>query len=452
LGHGYWLRALSRGNLLVFADNENNTLREVARGGKKVVWVYKGEVGCPAVRLRNGNTLVGHALKINAMAEIEPDGKKVWETYFSLGYSDMELVYPLVRPGFDLPHPARFKMDTLRNRMRMLKSKNPLERIFSACYLVELFPKAPGLVPALTRALGDKEKQVREEAQGLLAKMGRKTIPFLVRALKEKDPLVREGAVCVLGKLGVKAGDTFRLLISALGDKDRRVRSAALWALPSLGKPPQVIIPALVKGLKDEDSDIRISAARWLESMGPKAKAAIPCLLKVVGGKELELRYWATLALGKIGRGNKEVRIALVKALREKTYFRIRFAAACALGDLGGEAELAVPALRQALWAIDVKDRNLALNIRSAVLQSLGQIGSGAKEAVPDIKKILNNEKEDPRLRIAAAEALGNLGPIAKGALQALRTIGRTPTVSYQLRKAALAAQKRVEGARNGKQ
>ena len=69
------VRKLENGNYLVCYSGKNR-VREYTPKGEMVLELKTGHLAFSAVRLPNGNTMVGH---INNVTEFDPKGKKVWE-------------------------------------------------------------------------------------------------------------------------------------------------------------------------------------------------------------------------------------------------------------------------------------------------------------------------------------------------------------------------------------
>ena len=125
----------------------------------------------------------------------------------------------------------------------------------------------------------------------------------------------------------------------------------------------------------------------------------------------------------------------------------VRAKAAKSLGEVGGAAKVAVPALGAAL-----ADRNL--DVRYWAASALKKIGPEAKRAIPGLISALktfpggNPELEGPEryfpdVRSVAAEALGAIGPAAKEAIPALREATKDKNSDVQA--AATEALKRIE-------
>ena len=90
-----------------------------------------------------------------------------------------------------------------------------------------------------------------------------------------------------------------------------------------------------------------------------------------------------------------------------------RMEAAFALGDIGCGAKSAVPVLVETLD--DDYD-----SVRMAAIYALGRIGPGAKDAVVPLTEILESESGDAILRESACSSLGDIGPEAESAIPVL--------------------------------
>src|SRR5262245_54292184 len=80
----------------------------------------------------------------------------------------------------------------------------------------------------------------------------------------------------------------------------------------------------------------------------------------------------------------------LVKALKEDKQYFVRARAAKTLGQLGSNAQSAVPALRAAL-----KDKEE--HVRESAAVALSKIGADAKDALPDLKAALKDKDSNVR-------------------------------------------------------
>ena len=87
----------------------------------------------------------------------------------------------------------------------------------------------------------------------------------------------------------------------------------------------------------------------------------------------------------------------------------VRSSAADALGDLGAEAKDAIPAL------IVVVQQEQDYWVRNRAIVALGNMGEAAKTAIPDLVALLKDS--DEKVHRIAAEALGEIGAEAISAL-----------------------------------
>jgi len=150
---------------------------------------------------------------------------------------------------------------------------------------------------------------------------------------------------------------------------------------------------SLVKIRIDPDGDVRWRAARGFEALGPAGESAVPTLIKLF--RDEPSRHNATAAL--VGIGKPAVRPLLLELAH--TDSRIRAEAVRALGAIGAEPDLVVPAL---LARVEDSDRS----VRSDAIRALGAFGQAAASAVPILTRLLTN----PYDTMDAAFALGGIG------------------------------------------
>ncbi|MHC4201263.1 MAG: HEAT repeat domain-containing protein [Planctomycetota bacterium] len=314
--------------------------------------------------------------------------------------------------------------------------------VLAAGALCKIGPAAKDAVPSLIKALEDEYEELRTSAACALSAVGapaaEKAVPVLIRRLRDDCPSVREAAAGALGTIGRGQEETVPALVKALRDDDRRVRYVAAWWLGEIGEAAKAVAPALVRALKEA------RAVRWLlihqdnpdwgekyghESIvcknciialgkiGPASKEVLPALVRTF---ELEEADWetcgvATKALAKIGKPSVP---SLVEALRDGSSW-VRWQVAVTLGEIGPEAEEAVPALVKALMREETDMRpgigRRHWYARKAAVEALGKIGP---VAVPALVEALQHKGS--ALRHAAAEALAGIGPRAKGAIPGL--------------------------------
>ena len=125
----------------------------------------------------------------------------------------------------------------------------------------------PSLTAALVEALGDADRQVREQAaMGLAATPGPEVIDPLLSALKDPDSQVREKAA--IGLAFRRDPKIIAPLLVAIEDSDSQVREKAAIALGASGDVRAV--GALTKAMKDPDSQVREKAVAGLILLGTR--------------------------------------------------------------------------------------------------------------------------------------------------------------------------------------
>lgn len=168
-----------------------------------------------------------------------------------------------------------------------------------------------------------------------------------------------------------------------------------------------VAISDLMAGLYDSGESVCLHAAYQLADCGARA---IPDLVNVLDEESQDVRRNACYALSAIGAPAVDF---LIPALEAKDWWA-RDAAAEVLGDMGLDAQKAVPALMSA-----VQDESEA--VRSHAAEALGTTGQRCDTAVPAL--IAASQDAEESVRRNAVFALTRLGPHAKDAVNALKNV-----------------------------
>jgi HEAT repeat protein/beta-lactamase regulating signal transducer with metallopeptidase domain len=246
----------------------------------------------------------------------------------------------------------------------------------------------PRMVAALTAALKDTDKEVRETAMHALVQLRDPSVfEPLIQALKDASYEVREQAAFGLGQLrDKKAVDP---LSAALKDEHPDVREQAAFALGQLRD--RSAIPALTAALKDANADVREQVIFALGQM--RDPATIDGLIIALRDTNADVREQAAFALGQIR--DKRAVTPLISALKD-SHADVREQAAFALGQIRDGA--AVEAL-----VIALKDS--AADVREQAAFALGQLRD------PRAIDGLTDALKDPQasVRQQAAFALGQL-------------------------------------------
>ncbi len=284
---------------------------------------------------------------------------------------------------------------------------------------IEVLAARPGFDAArLIPALGDDTGRVYPAVAALVARYGEEAIPELIRTLASGREELRRGAVLALQQMDRVAWPTLRL---SLVDPSHRVRLGAAQALEQSKWTPvddreefalryaledwdaivrmrKAAVPPLLAALQDPHFGIREEATRTLGRIGDVA--ALPPLLKLVlHDPEEEVRAAAGEALGRLGEPRAIP--SLRAALRDRSH-TVRLAAASALETFG--------------WLPETEEETIVLLLATEQWPLLVRLG---EPAVPALVRALADDYYG--IRTGAGEALLNLGPAGRQALEEAR-------------------------------
>jgi hypothetical protein len=148
-----------------------------------------------------------------------------------------------------------------------------LRKLAARC-LAKLGADAEPVVPQLTAALSDPNKEVRLYALDALGKVGKGGMGAVMDALRVKDPAVQVRAATILGSYGPDANSAVATLLSVMAeaDRDRRVQIAV--PLVKIDPAQTGVIKYLLDALNDSNDNTRRQAWVAVGIMGPNAKSA----------------------------------------------------------------------------------------------------------------------------------------------------------------------------------
>jgi HEAT repeat protein len=287
------------------------------------------------------------------------------------------------------------------------KDKNPRLRATVAGLLGPSWGEANRFVPALLRALEDKDNQVRETARNSIVAFRKEAQPFLDQQLRGKNDAQRLEAVQLLGRLGSEARSSARFLLLVLKEEDPALHLATVYALGRMDYHPKEAVPVLMDALKARkltEATLPLVAAH-----GRGAKDALPLVCGFLQDADWKIRRQAAWIIEQIGVDTEVGLPALTKALADKNELA-RAAAVQALGSARLLKDDVVPVLIKLL-------ADPSEEVQKSAILALGQFGSAAKAAVPLLHKIGRSTKEGRGirgegrdLRAACVVALGGIG------------------------------------------
>lgn len=294
-----------------------------------------------------------------------------------------------------------------------LSDDSPDARRCAAKALGKMGSAAVSSIPALSKAMSDKDQGVRLTVIDALSRVGQevsdKLRPAMLAATKDSSPQVREAGFKALNILKLKGPKVFAAVTAGVADKDDDVRLAAAAYVVDL-KEPATAVPALIAMSRLDDEDQRAEALEAFSSLGPRAAKAVPRLIEMLEDPEKSLQVTAAEALGNMGKAGFAAIPALEKAVAQK-YEDLSLEAIYTLRKFGPKAAVSTKTLVAALK----RDRL----IRWSAVGTLGLFGEGAKAAAPELVKVLKDL--DPGIRAAAAKSLSQIKAQDAATLKALR-------------------------------
>ena len=324
----------------------------------------------------------------------------------------------------------------ISNLIKKLDDENNRVRSNASYALGSLGSSAAEAVVPLLKLLGDEDPVVRLSGLKALEKIGNYAVPTLIKELSNDDLIVSGSAASILLKIGSpEAISPVKQMLPSLilMLKMPEIRPSLEKVIHQLG---QEIVPHLIILLEDPSSEIRLSVARIMGDIGQEAREGIPALVHCFKDPKWEVRSEAEKALGKIGKdavptliyqlenSDQDTKILAVKSLGrigrdassaivplikglQDSSSGVRWQSSTALRKIGEDV---VPDLIQEL-------KNPNLEVCHSAIRTLGQIGSDAEVAVPILIQLVQNDDESTR-RLSSTLATSSI------AIEALEQIG----------------------------
>ncbi|MHC4399851.1 MAG: HEAT repeat domain-containing protein [Planctomycetota bacterium] len=279
-------------------------------------------------------------------------------------------------------------------------------------------------LPALVQTLQHPKERVRQVAAEILGNMRSQAdaaIPALIEALTDESNVVREAAREALEDIAMPWGPTPDVLEAVDNNENRRLAVAALLGVEAaevkkrLLDEARTILAEHIDRLDDSDGMTRAWAAGALGPLGPLAAPALPKLRKMLRDEDVHARIEAAAALWQITGDSDAALPVLIEELNDP-YEDVRRGAAHALSSMGPDAETAAPALLRLL-------QDDQPHVRIAAAEALWKVSPGHDAVVPALTGLLDEgvfQYNDPS---AAALALAEIGSPAKAAVPELRKV-----------------------------
>ncbi len=265
-------------------------------------------------------------------------------------------------------------------------------------------------------------------------------VEHIVRILDGEHP---ETAFVALARIGPRAAPAIARLEELIVGEDQSLMILATITVACIDTERQqearVFIEYVFGGFEEfadsRESHTR-SICRFLTDVGPNAAFAAPAVIKhFLTGRETEELTWDVVeAVSAIGPPAADAAPYLVDSL------------VALFDDLSERNEDALVALGPTVIPLVIdalNDETRPAEHRWRCLRILGRFKSTASEAVPAV--ILHLDSEHPRIREAAAEALGLIAAHANESLPALQRALHDPRVFVRVKAATSIAAFRLE-------
>jgi HEAT repeat protein len=267
-------------------------------------------------------------------------------------------------------------------------------------------------------------KRVLESAGNLSAVV----LPEITNMLK--DSTLRSTAARMIAKIGRDAKTAAPVLLELMAQHGAYEAPYEIGrALAAVASFHDDVLTELAQRLESGTSNERQGIAATLRELGPRATRAICPLVRATRNGDAAVRALAAAALGTVGRSNEEAVTALIVAARDPEWY-VRGNAIKSLGELECRSEDVIPIL---INALDDPSGDPDWNVRDCAVQSLAQFGEKATSAVCSLVahlwdrsseyveggSVAARHEPDPLV----IEALGKIGIGAKEAIPKLRQL-----------------------------
>jgi HEAT repeat protein len=312
---------------------------------------------------------------------------------------------------------------TMYEWMKVLKdSKDPGVKV-RAIHALQFYGKdAREVVSGIIAALRDADASVRVNSAialgliGLDARDLKNGIDGLIHLLTfDPEGIVRFQAARALGRLGSDSAPAIPALVNQIKNpRASELRSAVAYALGSAGwdrekGPDPRAIHALLSVLNDISHDVRMEALFSLIVLGPPAQAIDKNLERraletLTHDKSKVVEIWAHVGIMRLDKVSSHHLAPIAKLLKDPD-MRVRMNAARAFAIMGQDAK---GNIKDLIYALDDKEPDVLV----WVCMALGEMRNAGQEALPKLEAF--NEHQDPRVKQAAAEAIGKIKAKAK--------------------------------------
>ncbi len=341
---------------------------------------------------------LGHRRMASSMVfTMSPRPKEFLEVFAGLlDDPDAQIAGNAATAVWEMTRDAKRVVPTLN---RVLKDPTFTGHFAAIMALQQMGPAAIDCLPALLNS-----PRTDGNSLGVIVKqIGPAAFPDLLGMVNSNaDIHVRRKAVEVLGHAGPEA---LPRLLTLANDPNLLLRESALRSIGALGPRAKEALPLLVKAAGDENGPVRLAAVYSLGRLGIEAKSAAPLLLDALKDKFSGVRYVAIDALANVPLDVTTALPALDAALKEEKPSGFHFKVVQLRIQLDPDPAPVLPILGELLREY---------SSQSQVIMLLGQLGPKAKDVLPKLIDVAQDEKMSPYSRVPVITTMLQIDPEGK--------------------------------------
>jgi HEAT repeat protein len=248
------------------------------------------------------------------------------------------------------------------------------------------------------------------------------SIDRAIKLLGNEDGVAAGAAALWLGEQKLIDDQAIVALIEHLGDEREAERfpagvtaspptvgDYAANALQSVGSPK--VVSLVCKFLRStEDQKAQIRGLQILRAFGERARDSTVTLVRLAEDEERLIRIHAVETLSAVSVDDQAALRAFRRAIRDDDS-SVKAAGVRGIGLQGAKAKVLVPELIPLLDSRELRGESVSADaggwipLRADVAVTLGRIGPNAEEALPKLRRMLDDEDRSVRLAAAFAHA-----------------------------------------------
>ena len=321
----------------------------------------------------------------------------------------------------------------------LLKDSDDKVRRQAVKALIAIRPGPKVMIPLFIKLMEDSDPGVHARVLNAVTDAGEPAVPGLIAALNNDK--VAYWACLVLRGMGPTAKAAVPALAMKLKDPRPQIRREAVLAFGAIGDAAIPVVPQIVATIDDENTGP--AATFVLGQLGKIPADAEQKIRANIKSDDKNLSTASLWALARVHPEDKDFRRQateqFVERLKDQDPF-VRVVAARALAALPPAPEITLPIWEKAMKDADATTAHYALDalatlgapavprmvdllkkhkgLRVQVVYTLGQMGPAAAPATDALAKLVADE--DVNLATEAIIALARIGPAAKSAVPAL--------------------------------